>query len=641
MSRPVGAAGLVGCVCAALLGVPAYASVDDPHLRKLTEDARALRLAQRPQWHALLHYAPTLGGGFESEADDPRFFLSERGKRDPVAELEATLAAFFSPQPVHERGEPAQCAFIARYRWLRGELDFDAARLREHRCERFEAWYRAVDPHALTLVFPADYLNNPSSMFGHTLLRVDPAGDAAETPLLSYAINYGAVTGDDGGVFFAVKGLTGGYTGLFSIAPYYEKVREYSDLENRDIWEYALRVTPAEVQILIGHLWELRGVGFDYYFFTENCSYQLLTLLDVARPSLQLARQFDAWVIPADTVRVLREEGLLGTATYRPAASTRLAQDAARLPDADRQLARQLAEQPGEPGSPGGAAGAGATPREVVELAYDYLHYERLAGRAEGPDRAQRLHELLQARAQLGAVSPVRTYARPAMRPDEGHPTAMLSAGVGVQSPDTFLSVRFRPAFHDRLDPSGGYKNGAEIAFFDMRLRHFPTDDRLVVERFGVVDILSLSPRDRLFRPWSWGVRAVWDRRPLPAGAAGDELTFAIEGGAGIARRLGDEVLGYAFLDMNVEVNDDFADGYALGPGIRVGTVIPLAARWKLGATARYAGYAGGQRFERRDLALELRRTLDRRNQLELVLMRQQADAQTRRDRYLTWRHYF
>ena len=49
--------------------------------------------------------------------------------------------------------------------------------------------------------------------------------------------------------------------------PYYEKIKEYSNLENRDIWEYSLEFTPDEVERMLLHLWELKDIYTDYYFF--------------------------------------------------------------------------------------------------------------------------------------------------------------------------------------------------------------------------------------------------------------------------------------------------------------------------------------------------------------------------------------
>lgn len=63
------------------------------------------------------------------------------------------------------------------------------------------------------MIFPAAYLNSPSSMFGHTLLRIDQADvQSDKTSLLSYAINFGAyIEGSDNSILYAWKGLMGGY----------------------------------------------------------------------------------------------------------------------------------------------------------------------------------------------------------------------------------------------------------------------------------------------------------------------------------------------------------------------------------------------------------------------------------------------
>ncbi len=68
------------------------------------------------------------------------------------------------------------------------------------------------------------------------------------------------------------------------------------------------------------HVWELGPTRFDYYFFDENCAYHLLSLLEVARPGLQLTDRFRWWAIPSDTVRAVTDQpGLLKRVVYRPA----------------------------------------------------------------------------------------------------------------------------------------------------------------------------------------------------------------------------------------------------------------------------------------------------------------------------------
>jgi len=91
----------------------------EAYLQDLIAKAQQKHLSDQREWHLLLHYRKGLFGGYESEQDDPGFFLSPNGKTDPAAELNATLAKFFSDELVGRSRQPAQCAFIARYHWLK------------------------------------------------------------------------------------------------------------------------------------------------------------------------------------------------------------------------------------------------------------------------------------------------------------------------------------------------------------------------------------------------------------------------------------------------------------------------------------------------------------------------------------------
>ena len=111
---------------------PALAAAQDvpsPYLQELLEIANKKQLHQHRYWHLLLHYRQNFLGGFTSEIDDPGFFLSKNGKTNPEAELYATLSNFFSDDVVGRSQQVPQCAFIARYHWLRKHLQFDETRL--------------------------------------------------------------------------------------------------------------------------------------------------------------------------------------------------------------------------------------------------------------------------------------------------------------------------------------------------------------------------------------------------------------------------------------------------------------------------------------------------------------------------------
>ena len=290
-------------------------AVDAVYLDELRQRAASLELHRQRYWHLLLHYRATLAG-YASEADEAGFFLAANGKTDPKAELEATLTKFFSTELVGRSRQPARCAFIARYHWLKAALAIDEARLPPQSCERFHAWFKELNPASITLIFPSAYMNNPSSMFGHLLLRVDQKGQTEQTRLLAYTVNYAADVTSDNGFVFAVLGLTGGFKGYFSTHPYYVKATEYGDFENRDLWEYRLNLTEDQVERLLMHTWEMGNASFDYFFFKENCAYHILSLLELANLEIHLTDRFWFYTFPSGRSASDRGAPRPGTANH-------------------------------------------------------------------------------------------------------------------------------------------------------------------------------------------------------------------------------------------------------------------------------------------------------------------------------------
>ncbi|MEY4414106.1 MAG: hypothetical protein RIQ53_1399, partial [Pseudomonadota bacterium] len=271
--------GLAALLCG-LAGMAAVAqpAAPAPTLVELQQRARTLGVHTQRRWLDLLHVQPLAGiGPARSLADDPGFFLAPGGARDPEAELQATLAAFFDPAERHAAGQTAQCRFPARKAFLLDVLGLTADALPAQPCPRYDDWRAGIRAERLTLVYAAAYINSPASMFGHTLLRLDPPEEPAQSPLLSYSISYAVSdAADTADPLFELKGLFGLYPGAFTNAPYYLRVRAYTHMEDRDIWEYALDLSPVERERLLAHTWELGFTRFDYWFFDENCAYHLL-----------------------------------------------------------------------------------------------------------------------------------------------------------------------------------------------------------------------------------------------------------------------------------------------------------------------------------------------------------------------------
>jgi hypothetical protein len=415
--------------------------------------------------------------------------------------------------------------------------------------------------------------------------------------LLAYAINFVAETAETNGLVFAVKGLTGGYFGRYSVLPYYEKVREYVRLESRDLWEYPLQLSSTERTRLLLHVWELRGAGFTYYFFTRNCAYQVLALLQTLRPEQDLLSGLQGWAIPTDTLRKLREQGgWIGKPHFRPALNTSLRAHAAQLDPASRRVAAELGHGRSPATDPGLAALPPVEQARALDVGHD-LVYSRFQSGGDHDRLLQESKDLLTARAQTGVRSDWAEVEVPAVSPDAGHRTQRLSAGAWAADGGGGPLLSYRGAYHDLLDDPGGYTEGAQIGFLDSALRYDLSRTRLQVDHVKVIDITSLARRDDLLAPISWRV-STGAHRDL---AADSPLRGYLEGGPGVT--FGPPAwLGYLFTPIAFEVGPGFGgSGYDLGGGLAVGTLAQLSStlRGNLELGWRW-GFAGASREIRR-----------------------------------------
>ena len=579
---------------------PAMANASsNPYLEELVNLAHQAKLADDREWHLLLHYRENLFGGHTSEQDDPGFFMSPDGKTDPQAELDATLKQFFSEELVGRSKQPAQCAFIARYHWLRERLQFDDSRLPKMACERFDRWFNDFEAQSITLIFPSAFLNNPASMFGHTFLRIDQKGQTEQTRILAYTINYAAYVPPDAGIAYPILGIFGGYSGYFSTYPYYLKVREYRDIENRDIWEYRLNFSEYQVRRLLMHSWEFGNASFDYFFFKENCSYHLLALLDYADPTLHLTDEFLLWTVPADTVRLIASKpGLVSDIAYRPSRSNVIRRKRESLPASERELALRITQDLGELASPAFVQLGLTKQAFLLDLASDYLRYRIETTDSPPPELKERNRAVLTARSQLRIPSEEFKVVPFAKQPELGHKTSRTGVGAGWRNDDSFEEVSVRAGYHDLLDPEVGYTPDAQIEIASLTARHYNRADQTRIERATLANVLSLSPIDSVFHSPSWKINM--GMNTIRFGDCQLCSNGFLNGGIGAAMEshwLKREVV-FAFAEAEADYSRAYEEDHRVGGGGTAGLLADLTDRWKLMASGTYLRYALGDKSD-------------------------------------------
>lgn len=511
--------------------------------------AHAAPSATDPAWRALLHF-PGAAGGTSSAAKDSAFFLSRNGYRDPQAELAATLHYF------DEHPEEAACRFPARAQYLgrtgEGKSDW---------CERWGKWRQAIHARGAELVFAAAFLSSPSSMYGHTLLKFVRAGQSEGEDLLDYTLNYGANTGSVVGVPYIFKGLTGGFNGNYATAPFYLKVREYNYVENRDFWIYPLRLTPVELGLLVAHSWELRGVDFPYFFLHQNCAYYVLELLEVARPGSNFTSHFSFWTIPVDTIRLLQEHHLVGAPKRRVSRYGRLKALRAQLRGDETEIVERLV-------ATGDAALPPAREALLLDAAYELWRYRTEGKKAMDPEVESKL---LTARARYN--EPTLPPPGGDFPPDRGHATGRAYLAYGQDRAHGFAEIGYRGALHDLLADPRGFEDYSELSMGDLRVR--AEDGTLFLERFDILRLRSVAPRERWIPRWSWSFRTGFTRAKEFGCAGWGCSAGQIEGGGGVSAKLG-PFLAFALAETGFEAGKPYDRGYRWGAGPAGGLLAPL-----------------------------------------------------------------
>ena len=535
-------------------------------IESVLQMAKDKKLSERPEWLAMGHYRyahfplQALFSGYESYIDDPKFFLAGDGKKNPQAELIATLNSFYDPDAKASDGQPVLCRYQVRYQWLNTELDLNLPFSPEEDCELFMKWFKIINPGEVSLIFPSSYMNSSSSMFGHTLLRIDPPPGKERVDLISYAVNFGAImTVTKFDPFYAYRGLAGGYPGQFAVMPYHKKVKEYSKIENRDIWEYDLNLSNDEVNKMVLHLWEIGDSNFDYYFIDENCSFRLLSLLDVARPGLNSVQEFTVATIPIDTVRVLKAKGLIEGFKFRPSKATIMQNYIAALTKDEQGHVINLVEQPELLDDDLFQSLPENRKPLIVNTAFQYLRYTQT--KKERSDNAARDSlTFLSALNKYPDENKIVTIEEPA-RAENGHKVGLASISSGYVEDNSFADFQYRLVYHDLLDNDYGFLRGTEISVADTVFR-WQKEQGLELEKFNLISIAAFTPRTDFIKLPSWSVRTGAEQ----VNAWGEEhLVAFIGGGRGVSYGMFGQDISYALLKGRVEYNPVYQSNLAHG----------------------------------------------------------------------------
>jgi len=421
--------------------------------------------------------------------------------------------------------------------------------------------------------------------------------------------------------------------------PYYEKVEEYSDISQRDMWEYRLNLSEEEVKRMVMHLWDLQDIYSDYYFFDENCSYNLMFLLDAARPSLGLTESHGLSVIPIDTVKEIEKKGLIVGVDYRPSKATKIRYMVSQLSDEHQNQALLIANGGSNPQDILNMDIPLEKKTRILDLSIEFIQYRYVKKEIDKKHYVSLFLKTLKTRSKL-QVSSENLYQIPEpSHPETGHGSNRLGIGFGFSHSDFFEEFCYRPSYHCLLDNDPGYDQGAQIQFCNINLRHYYKEDKFVLNSLDLIDIVSLSPRDKFFRLNSWKAKTGLSQKYADIG--GDHLIYRINTGGGFSYYRSAFGLYYGMIEADLIFGDSLDHSYAAGIGSSFGLKKKLLDIWTIYTELSLLYYALGDNHVTLKASLDQNFAISRNNSIVLEYSWNRSFDHDYNELVMMWNFYF
>ncbi len=537
----------------------------------LVSKAESMKLYDDKNWEILLLYKKK-GSGQKSLIENPEFFLAPDGRTNPKAELEADIRSF-------RKGQNAD-KFPARWKFIKSMLSESGEDFPQEFDKDYSEAKKLVNPTSVYLIYPAGFMQNPASMFGHTLLSFY---DDKKSRLLGQSVTFSANNTDNPGLVFALKGLFGLYKGSYTIEQYSKQILRYSDLDKRDIWEYKLRLTDDQIDTLLRHALELSLASTKYLYLTQNCTTGLMNLLESVYPDENLADSLGMINEPLEAIKILHSKNLLEEPVYRPSLHMQIILEKESIQkNHGSKLAKSVKSYCKGKISLENLLSAGENDQakaQSLRLAADYLKHLLSSGKISQTDYQKRIMPVFKAMTKFKFESQDFTSND---YPHQSHDSRKIALSGGYDDGEIFERLSFRLVNHDLIDDDKGLNKNTQLNFFTGALSLYQGrsefNQKIQVDRLLFADILSLPVSDSYFFNKSLEITCGMERTQFSA--EDDFLALRLKFFSGTSFKIWNPNQFYLLAGFDFYAHPDFDFGTDLLPGIEAG-LISTKGPWK------------------------------------------------------------
>lgn len=475
-------------------------------------------------------------------------------------------------------------------------------------CDEFVSWKKG-SVKSISLVYATGYLGNPASFYGHTLIKFN-LGKPEKSFLLDSSINFGArVPPDENPVSYVVKGVTGGYDASFSHVDFYFHYNNYGELEKRDLWEYELALSQTEVDLIVGHIWEILDKRFTYYFLNKNCAYRMAEVLELA-DDFNLTKNLHSWVFPQSIFSNLYQhkinnENKIKNIKFHPSRQSRFFESFNELSAKEKEFFTSAAKNVSYINN---SAFNALETHEKHKLLAALKNYFNLINKKD--DRSVKIKEDIRKvhlkQLDLPSYIPNKLIQIKAPPHQSRKPSYIQISSISNKKLGQGSMIYLRPAYYDSLDTDNGHLPYSTLTMMGVKLAY--QNNKLYLRSLDFVDVSSVSiaktglPGDE---GKLWNIRAGIQQQNLSCidcpiirlqGSIGrskkisDNTIFGFGIGAGIQNSVNQYGFGYVkstiFANFSLHERNRFLfkaeNRHHLASNVKDEFVYSLESRWKV-----------------------------------------------------------
>lgn len=256
--------------------------------------AKVSELRSDPTWLALLQFKNS-----SPQIFDPEFYINSTDI-SVENELNTFIDKLYSTD-----GFNYACRFPARYYWLKNKVP-NLIKHNLKNCTELNEFITRAPMSSASVVFASENISTASSMMGHIFFKLHGINNKNND--VNHSISFFTEIDNINFPKLVYESLITGKKGYYALSPYEQSKNHYLFNEQRNIWEYKLKLSEYERELLHYYFFELKNISFTYFFHKFNCATLVQNVIQIIHPDIS---DDSLWVTPLDVVRKIDSDTII------------------------------------------------------------------------------------------------------------------------------------------------------------------------------------------------------------------------------------------------------------------------------------------------------------------------------------------